>query len=93
MKTLIFILLVFINTSCYSQDTVKVVMLFSDTALTDLVGTDENGEDYTELGFDEYCYWRRGYAIINPGKEIIYLDADKKRIPTTNIIWFHKIVR
>jgi len=63
-------------------------MLYSDTALTDLVGTDEDGNDYTEIGFDEFCYWRRGFKVGDN-----YLDADKKRIPETNIVWFFKKIK
>lgn len=87
MKKIITIIIIFFSSYCYSQDTVKVVMLYSDTALTDLIGVDDNGEEYEELGFDEYCYWRRGFKV---GE--YFLDADKKRIPKTNIVWFYKKV-
>ncbi len=78
----------FLSRVCYSQDTVKVVMLYSDTALTDLVGVDEEGEEYTEIGLDEYCYWRKGFKVGD-----YYLDADKKRIPDTNVVWFYKTTK
>ena len=88
----LFILAIIFTINTYSQnpkqDTIRVVMLYSDTALTDLYGVDEDGNDFTEIGFDEYCYWRHGYKVGD-----FYLDADKKRIPKTNVVWFYKPIK
>lgn len=85
MKLILLALSIFFNSYCYSQDTIKVIMLYSDTALTDLYGVDEDGMEYSELGFDEYSYWRRGYMV---GE--LFLDEKKNRIAKTNIVWFYK---
>ena len=73
---------------CYGQDTVSVVIQYSDTALTELVGIDDNGNEYIEIGYDEYCYWRKGFLVGD-----IFLDETKKQIPKTNIVWQYKIVK
>lgn len=85
MKKLLLVVLLFLSSYCYGQDTLKVVMLYSDTALTEMVGTDEEGEEYEFLGIDEQCYWRHGYKVGD-----YYLDADKKRIPDSNVVWMYK---
>lgn len=82
---IIFIILLFLSSYCYGQDTTKVVMLYCDTALTEMIGTDDNGEEYEFMGIDEQTYWRHGYKVGD-----FYLDADKNRIPSTNVVWFYK---
>ncbi len=108
MKVIAIILFLIFSNVCYcQQDTVKVVMLYSDTALTDLYGVDDEGNEYTEIGFDENSYWRFGYVVrqfIKDGwdgdrqifahwADMYLLDADKVRIPKTNVVWFYKTVK
>ncbi len=88
MRKVILVLLLFVSSFAYSQDTVKVIMLYSDTALTDLYGVDDEGMEYIEIGFDEACYWRRGYLV---GE--LFLDEDKQRIPSSNIVWTYKKIK
>lgn len=85
MRYIIILLFILFSKFSYSQDTIKVVMLYSDSAITTLYGIGENGEEYEEFGLDVFCYWKKGYKVGNE-----YLDIDKKRVPSSNIIWFHK---
>lgn len=82
------LLFLLMSLQSHSQDTTKVMMMYSDTSLTDLVGIDENGEEYEELGFDTYCYWRRGYMVGD-----LFLDENKKRIPESNVVWIYKKIK
>lgn len=65
-----------------------IVMCYSDTGLTTLVGVDDNGEEYEEWGFDENVYWKRGYI---DGDKI--LDTSKTEIPATNVVWYYKEIK
>lgn len=65
-----------------------IIMSYSDTALTTLVGVDDNGEEYEELGFDENVYWKRGYI---DGDKI--LDTSKAEIPSSNVVWYYKEIK
>lgn len=104
MKIIATILLIFLFNMCYGQqDTVKVIMLYSDTAITELVGVDEFGEEYTVNGLDEYTYWRKGFIVTKQTyssplgmyveSNVYFLDADKKPIPKTNVVWQYKEIR
>lgn len=68
---------------------IPVIMCYSDTALTELVGTDDNGDEYEEMGLDQYCYWRKGYVV----GENEFLDSNKDKIPATNVVWIYKKLR
>lgn len=100
--TFLLILSVFFG---YSQDTVKVIMQYSDTALCELEADEDN--PYGSWGYDEWVYWRYGYAVremvykdyrTDDGPQygrweiICYLDIDKQRVPETNIVWEYKII-
>lgn len=71
-------------------DTISVVMLYSDSSIIDLEGVDDNGDTYETIGIDVYTYWRRGYVVSKYNFDIIYLDENKKQVPTSNIIWQFK---
>lgn len=95
MKTVILSIFLLISSYCYSQDiakhkqdTLKVIMLYCDTALTEMIGYDPFGDEYEFLGIDEQCYWRIGYRVGDN-----YLDIDKVKIPDSNIVWFTKIIK
>lgn len=106
MKIIILALLLILSVPIYSQDTIRVMMTYSDTTLTELVGVDDEGEEYSVIGYDEYVYWRRGYVVREyqykdfrtddgpPGavwKDVYFLDERKERISITNIVWNYKI--
>jgi len=89
MKIIALILFLICSKTTYCQkDTIPVIILYSDTALTDLYGVDEDGMEYYELGFDFNTYWMRGFKVCNN-----YLDADKKKLPNSYVIWIYKPVK
>jgi len=84
----VIIFLIFSKVVYCQQDTIPVIMLYSDTVLTDLYGVDDEGMEYSELGFDEYAYWMRGFKVGDN-----YLDADKKRLPISCVVWIYKTIK
>lgn len=76
MKIIILALLLILSVPIYSQDTIRVMMTYSDTTLTELVGVDDEGEEYSVIGYDEYVYWRRGYVVKNTNIKILELMTD-----------------
>lgn len=94
MKILAIILFLIFSNVSYCQDTIKVVMLYSDTSLTELAGIDEDGNEYTELGYDYNTYWKVGFIVLGwYYSDDYFLDADKKPIPKTNVIWNYKTTK
>lgn len=71
-------------------DTVKVVMLFSDTELKEYEG-EQMGIKYDYKDFDYSVRWRAGYAVIkNKARVTEYLDAEKKKLNPSIIVWMSK---
>jgi hypothetical protein len=87
---------------CQQRDTVKVVMLVSDTSSFDYKMDDNRvsistGETVTS--FSLATYFLRGYYIRKPKPgswhlyNVQYLDADKQPIRKNLIVWKIKVVR
>lgn len=67
----------------YKQDTVRCIMLVSDTA------TIQDSISFFWLNYQ--CTWKYGFQteIYGSGANI-YLDSDKKRLPKNIIVWATK---
>lgn len=84
VKSSIISLLLMISVAVKGNDTIPCIILYSDTAVTELVGTDENGEDFYIYDIDPSVYQMK--ALYVP-QENLWMDMDKSPLPSTIVIW------
>ncbi len=86
-----------VNNSWYKQvtfDTISVIMLVCDTSLH-IYQTKSNFEGMDYYDFDNSVKWTFGYKVTESTYYSIYgkytyLDADKKELPKSIVVWLSK---
>ena len=80
-----FVILVIVLSFEKTEKVEPVTICYSDTADTDMIGTDENGDEYEFIGKDETVYWQKGFK-----SEDNFFNIDMDTLPKSVIIWDYK---
>ena len=79
------------------MDTVRVILLCSDTTERQVTVTLLGHESSLCEATANYCFWKYGYMVYQSAGVFIrrmpyYLDSDKKPLPASIIVWFYRQV-